>query len=118
MEHEAFQPPAQTTTLTIPIAIVIAGVLIAGAVYLGTSKGASTTTGNNQQEKLEAKETGSKQRHTKKILQWIGWNALGIAIVGGLVWLVASQHETPESDIVSRSGFHWHPELAIYVIGG
>ena len=49
MEHETSKPPAQITTLTIPIAIVIAGALIAGAVYLGTSKGGSTTAGNNQQ---------------------------------------------------------------------
>ncbi|MEK7094026.1 MAG: hypothetical protein AAB903_01650 [Patescibacteria group bacterium] len=70
-----------------------------------------------RQEKLEVKETVSKQRHTKKILQWIGWSALGVAIVGGLVWLVASQPETPESEIVSRSGFHWHPELTIYIKG-
>ena len=70
-----------------------------------------------RQEKLEVKETVSKQRHAKKILQWIGWSALGVAIVGGLVWLVASQPKTPESDIVSRSGFHWHPELTIYIKG-
>ena len=52
-EHETKTPeasiaPAQAT-LTIPIAIVIAGILIAGAVYLGTSKGASNTTVNNKQ---------------------------------------------------------------------
>ena len=58
MEHETSQPPAQTTTLTIPIAIVIAGALIAGAVYLGTSKDASTTTGNSQQPQQFAQQTG------------------------------------------------------------
>ncbi len=57
MEHETSQPPTQTTTLTIPIAIVIAGVLIAGAVYLGTSKGAPTTAGNNQQPQQVAQQT-------------------------------------------------------------
>ncbi len=62
MEHETSQPPAQTTTLTIPIAIVIAGVLIAGAVYLGTSKGASTTAGNNQQPQQVAQQTGDLER--------------------------------------------------------
>lgn len=61
MEHETKTPetqtPAQSTTLTIPIAIVIAGVLIAGAVYLGTSKG-STTAVNNQQPQQAAQQTG------------------------------------------------------------
>ena len=47
----------------------------------------------------------------------ISWILVAIVVVGGLIWLVASQPKTPESDIVSRSGFHWHPELAIYVKG-
>lgn len=62
MEHETKTPetqtPAQSTTLTIPIAIVIAGVLIAGAVYLGTSKGAPTTAVNNQQPQQAPQPTG------------------------------------------------------------
>ena len=70
-----------------------------------------------RKERIEAEETTVRQRRAKKIIRWIGWSALGVAIVGGLVWLVASQPETPESDIVSRSGFHWHPELAIYIKG-
>ena len=56
-EHET-KAPAQSTTLTIPVAIVIAGVLIAGAVYLGTSKGASTTAVNNQQPQQAPQQTG------------------------------------------------------------
>ena len=58
MEHETPQSPVQTTTLTIPIAIIIAGVLIAGAVYLGTSKGAPTTAVNNQQPQQAPQQTG------------------------------------------------------------
>lgn len=62
MEHETKTPevhtPTQSTTLTIPIAIIISGVLIAGAVYLGTSKGASTTAVNNQQPQQAAQPTG------------------------------------------------------------
>ena len=59
MEHETSQqPPAQTTALTIPIAIIIAGALIAGAIYLGTSKGASPTAVNNQQPQQVAQQTG------------------------------------------------------------
>ena len=60
MEHETKTPEArvaQTPTLTIPIAIVIAGALIAGAVYLGTSKGTSNTVANNQQPQA-VQETG------------------------------------------------------------
>jgi len=38
-----------------------------------------------------------------------------IILVGGIVWLVASSPKIPESEIVSRTAFHWHPELVIYV---
>ena len=70
-----------------------------------------------RQEKLETKDAAIQNRQTKRITRWIGWGTFGVAIIGGLVWLVASQPKTPESDIISRNGFHWHPELAIYVKG-
>jgi protein-disulfide isomerase len=63
MEYETKEPgthaPTQTNNLTIPVAIVIAGALIAGAVYLGTSKGTGTVAGNNQQPQQVAQQTGS-----------------------------------------------------------
>lgn len=63
MEHETKEPGAhaltQNNNLTIPVAIVIAGALIAGAVYLGTSKGTGTVAGNNQQPQQVAQQTGS-----------------------------------------------------------
>ena len=52
------QPPKQQNNLSIPVAIIIAGVLIAGAVYLGTSKGAPTTAVNNQQPQQAPQQTG------------------------------------------------------------
>ncbi|MHB1118071.1 MAG: DsbA family protein [Minisyncoccota bacterium] len=61
MEHETKTPessPTQQNNLSIPVAIVIAGVLIAGALYLGTSKGASTTAVNNQQPQQVPQQTG------------------------------------------------------------
>lgn len=70
-----------------------------------------------RQEKMEAKEATIQTRHTKKIVRWITWSTFGVAIIAGLVWFVASQPKTPESEIVSRNGFHWHPELSIYVKG-
>lgn len=63
-EHETkmheVQPPAplQSNNLSIPVAIVIAGVLIAGAVYLGTSKGAITTAGNTQTQQVAQQPAG------------------------------------------------------------
>lgn len=70
-----------------------------------------------RQEKLEEKEATMQSRRTKKIISWVAWSAFGVAIIGGLVWLVASAPKTPEGEILSRTGFHWHPELTIYVKG-
>ena len=52
----------QQNNLSIPTAIVIAGILIAGAVYLGTSKGSPTTAGNNQQPQQVAQQTGDLEQ--------------------------------------------------------
>lgn len=60
-EHETKAPENQSSgqqKLSIPVAIVIAGALIAGAVYLGTSKGATTVAVNNQQPQQVAQQTG------------------------------------------------------------
>ena len=70
-----------------------------------------------RQEKLEAKETEAQSRRRKRIISRVSWSAFGIAVIAGIVWLVASAPKTPEGDILSRTGFHWHPELAIYVKG-
>lgn len=35
--------------------------------------------------------------------------------IGGLIWYSVTRPPVPESDIASRNGLHWHPELAIYV---
>ncbi len=70
-----------------------------------------------RQEKIEAKEATVQNHHTKKITRWIGCSMFGVAVIAGLVWLVASQPKTLESDIASRNGLHWHPKLAMYVKG-
>lgn len=70
-----------------------------------------------RQEKIEKKEALAQKRRFKKIALWGLGAGLIIAAVGGLIWYVATKPQIPESDIVSRSGFHWHPQLTIYVKG-
>lgn len=70
-----------------------------------------------RQEKLETQDTASNKRHTKHIVNWTIGLALVILPIGGLIWYSATRPPIPESDIVSRNGLHWHPELAIYVKG-
>ena len=52
----------------------------------------------------------------KLIITVIAFTAL---ILGGGAWLLSkgSNPGTPESEIIARSGIHWHPRLHIYVNG-
>lgn len=68
-----------------------------------------------RQEKRKVKDVAIQTRRTKKIIRRIAWSTSSVAIIAGLVWLIASQPKTPEGDIISRSGLHWHPELVIYI---
>ncbi|KND50532.1 MAG: hypothetical protein AB202_02680 [Parcubacteria bacterium C7867-007] len=70
-----------------------------------------------QQAKLEAKNSVLQKRRAAKVIRWIGWSLVGAAIIGSLVWFVLSQPKTSDSEIISRTGIHWHPELEIYVKG-
>lgn len=60
-EHETKTPEtwvAPATTLTMPIAIVIAGVLIAGAIFLGPRSNNASVAGTAQQPQQVAQATG------------------------------------------------------------
>ncbi|MBI2035970.1 MAG: hypothetical protein HYT12_04825 [Candidatus Liptonbacteria bacterium] len=70
-----------------------------------------------RQEKLETRERKEKSGRLKKLASWSLWSGLTLVLMGSLIWYVKSLPETSESDILSRSGFHWHPELQIYVKG-
>lgn len=70
-----------------------------------------------RQEKLKAKETFVQKSRFKKIALWILGGGLFVAAIGVFVWYVATRPPIFESDIVSQSGLHWHPELTIYVKG-
>jgi protein-disulfide isomerase len=72
-EHETetkvpeVQAPAQLNNLSIPIAIVIAGALIAGAVYLGTSKSSTTAGVNNNQPQQVAQQPSGQAVDISKV---------------------------------------------------
>jgi len=67
-EHEtktlATSSPALTNALTIPIAVVIAGVLIAGAVIYSGGKNDSSNTVNAPQQQQVAQQTGDLEKMT------------------------------------------------------
>ena len=63
-------------------------------------------------------EHRNEQKRTMKRVIKI---ALIVVIIGGSigvsVWYLATRPPIPEGEILSRSGLHWHPELAIFVKG-
>ena len=67
------------------------------------------------QEKEIAKELAIKKRRLKRIVNWTISIALVALPIGGLIWYSATRPPIPESEIVSRNGLHWHPELSILV---
>ena len=70
-----------------------------------------------RQEKFEEKEMFVRKRRFKKIASWGLGGGLAVAVIGGIVWYAATRPPVPKSDVISRNGFHWHPELTIYVKG-
>jgi hypothetical protein len=70
-----------------------------------------------RKEKLEARESTIQKRRMKRVINWTLGLALVILPIGGLVWYSVTRPPIPESDVVSRNGLHWHPELAIYEKG-
>ncbi|MEK7081745.1 MAG: hypothetical protein AAB537_02765 [Patescibacteria group bacterium] len=62
-------------------------------------------------------DTQTQQRRFKKIISWSLGGILVVASLGGFIWYIATRPPIPASDIVSRTGFHWHPELVIFVKG-
>lgn len=67
--------------------------------------------------KKETKEAVAQKHRFKKIASWGLGGGLAFAAITGLVWYAATRPPVPESDIVSRSAFHWHSKLVIYVKG-
>src|SRR3989344_6472797 len=70
-----------------------------------------------QQEKLHKHELVAKKQRIKNIVLWVVLTMVGLLLIGGIIWFIVSQPKTPKSDVISRNGFHWHPELTIYVNG-
>src|SRR3989338_7544101 len=70
-----------------------------------------------QQESLAAKEAVAHRQLFKKIAWWGLGGGLTAALIGGLAWYTRTRPPIPESSIISRGGFHWHSELAVYVKG-
>lgn len=69
------------------------------------------------EQRLEEKQRFARKRAIKRVTKI----ALIVIIIGGsigaFVWYLMTRPSIPEEEILSRSGLHWHPELAIFVKG-
>lgn len=62
--EETQQTPQPKNLLTMPVAVVIAGALIAGAVLYGGGKTENSNTANNPQQQVAAQQTGDLEAMT------------------------------------------------------
>ena len=70
-----------------------------------------------RQEKEKIREVEIKKRQIQKIIKWSAMVLVILIPIGLLGWYIATRPPVPEGEIISRSGLHWHPTLAIYVKG-
>ncbi len=70
-----------------------------------------------QQQKLKEQAVARRKKVTKKWVKIILVISVIALPVVGLIWYAATRPPTPESDIVSKKGLHWHPELTITIKG-
>ncbi len=70
-----------------------------------------------RQEKLEVQSVTAKKSVSTRLIKIILWVVVIGGGIGALVWYIANAPKIPESDIISRQGIHWHPELTITIKG-
>jgi len=70
-----------------------------------------------KQEKEQRREGGKKIRSTKSIVKTIVIWLIVLGIAALIVWAIASAPKTPEEEIISRNGIHFHPEISIVING-
>ncbi|MEK7180234.1 MAG: hypothetical protein AAB706_02055 [Patescibacteria group bacterium] len=71
----------------------------------------------HRKEKERAGELLTKKRYMKRVMKQVTLTVLIVLPLGGLIWYGLTRPTIRESEIISRNGLHWHPELVIYVKG-
>ena len=70
-----------------------------------------------REQRLEEKQKFARHRAMKRVTKIALIVIIVAGSVGSFVWYLATRPPIPEEEILSRSGLHWHPELAIFVNG-
>lgn len=70
-----------------------------------------------RQQKLEEERIRQRKKTVKQAIKTVIIIAAILGPIAGLVWYGMTRPEIPETDIVSKQGLHWHPELSIEIKG-
>ena len=70
-----------------------------------------------QQHKLAEQQRLVKKHLLKRFIKTATVVLIVGGGVGGLIWYAATRPPTPETDIVSKRGLHWHSQLSIIIKG-
>src|SRR3989344_4314722 len=70
-----------------------------------------------RQQRIKDQQLLQRKKKLKKLIKTFLIIAVIVAPIGGLIWYAATRPPTPETDIVSKRGVHWHPQLSISIKG-
>lgn len=70
-----------------------------------------------KQQKLQEQEASLRKKKVRKFIKAALIFVIIAGPIGALSWYAATRPKTPESEIISRKGLHWHPELSIEAAG-
>lgn len=70
-----------------------------------------------RQQKIKEQKARQRQRMLKQAVKIALILVAVLGPIAGLLWYGATRPETPETDIISKKGLHWHPELSIEIKG-
>lgn len=70
-----------------------------------------------KQQKLQEQELLQRKKTIKKFINISLVVVLAAIPIAGLVWYTSTQPPLPESDVISKTGIHWHTQLSITLNG-
>lgn len=68
-------------------------------------------------QKQQERITAEKQAKFKGVFKILLIAIIIVVPIGLLSWYIATRPSLPESEIISKNGLHWHPQLSISIKG-
>lgn len=70
-----------------------------------------------RQQRIKEQQVTQRKIRVKKIATTLTVSILITVPIAGLIWYMTTRPPTPETDVISKKGLHWHPELSIEIKG-